>query len=145
MNNIDSDDSGLPSVRAKQTMSSLKARRVLIVEDDPVVAMVVEDTLRGMGLETLVNLSLLDALYELESSDIDAAFIDMGLRGESAHPIVLDLVARDIPFVVMSGKDQPELRAEFPQIRIVLKPLSVEALEQITLELLGIQRSTLKL
>jgi hypothetical protein len=45
----------------------------------------------------------------------------------------------------MSGKDQPELRAEFPQIRIVLKPLSVEALEQITLELLGIQRSTLKL
>jgi DNA-binding response OmpR family regulator len=83
MNNIDSDDSGPPSVRAKQIMSSLKARRVLIVEDDPVVAMVVEDTLRGMGLETLVNLSLLDALYELESSDIDAAFIDMGCAAKA--------------------------------------------------------------
>jgi CheY-like chemotaxis protein len=126
-------------------MSSLGTRRVMIVEDDPVVAMVVEDTLRGMGLETLVNLSLLDALNELETSDIDAAFIDMGLRGESAHPIVLDLVTRGIPVVVMSGKDQPALRAEFPQIRIVLKPLSVQALEQIALELLGIQRSALKL
>jgi DNA-binding NtrC family response regulator len=126
-------------------MSSLKARRVLIVEDDPVVAMVVEDTLRGMGLETLVNLSLLDALYELETSDIDAALIDMVLRGESAHPIVLALIARDIPFVVISGKDQPELTAEFPQIRIALKPLSVQELEQLTLELLDVQRSALKL
>jgi DNA-binding NtrC family response regulator len=126
-------------------MSSLKARRVLIVEDDPVVAMVVEDTLRGMGLETLVNLSLLDALYELETSDIDAALIDMVLRGESAHPIVLALIARDIPFVVISGKDQPELTAKFPQIRIVLKPLSVQALEQLTLELLDVQPSALKL
>ncbi len=125
-------------------MSSLKTRRVMIVEDDPVVAMVVEDTLRAMGLETLVNLSLLDGLNELETSDIDGAFIDMGLRGESAHPIVLDLVTRGIPVVVMSGKDQPELRAEFPQVRIVLKPLSVQALEQITLELFGVQRSTLK-
>jgi len=120
-------------------MSSPKTRRVLIVEDDPVVAMVVEDTLQGMGLETLVNLSLLDALTELEASDIDAALIDMGLRGESARPIVLALIAREIPFVVMSGMDQPKLTAEFPQIRIVLKPLSVQSLEQIVLELLGLQ------
>ena len=125
-------------------MSSPKTRRVLIVEDDPVVAMVVEDTLQGMGLETLVNLSLLDALTELEASDIDAALIDMGLRGESARPIVLALIAREIPFVVMSGTDQPKLTAEFPQIRIVLKPLSVQSLEQIVLELLGLQPLPLK-
>lgn len=121
-------------------MSSSKTRRVLIVEDDPIVAMVVEDTLRRMGLEALVNLSLLDALTELETSDIDAGLIDMVLRGESARPIVLALVARDIPFVVMSGKDQPELTAEFPQLRIVLKPLSVQALEQITRELLDLRQ-----
>ena len=125
-------------------MSSPKIRRILIVEDDPVVAMVVEDTLQGMGLETLVNLSLLDALTELDASEIDAALIDMGLRGESAHPIVLALIAREIPFVVMSGRDQPKLIAEFPQIRIVLKPLSVQSLEQIMLELLDLQPLPLK-
>jgi DNA-binding response OmpR family regulator len=126
-------------------MLSPKTRRVLIVEDDPVVAMMVEDTLQGMGLETLVNLSLLDAITELETSDIDAALVDMGLRGESAYPIVLALVARNTPFVVISGRDQPELKAEFPQIRIVLKPLRVQELEQIMRELLDLQLSPLKL
>ena len=126
-------------------MLSPKTRRVLIVEDDPVVALMVEDTLQGMGLETLVNLSLLDAITELETSDIDAALVDMGLRGESAYPIVLALVARNTPFVVISGRDQPELKAEFPQIRIVLKPLRVQELEQIMRELLDLQLSPLKL
>jgi len=126
-------------------MLSPKTRRVLIVEDDPVVAMMVEDTLQSMGLETLVNLSLLDAITELETSDIDAALVDMGLRGESAYPIVLALVARNTPFVVISGRDQPELKAEFPQIRIVLKPLRVQELEQIMRELLDLQLSPLKL
>lgn len=117
-------------------MSSLKTRRILIVEDDPVVAMMVEDTLQGMGLETLVNLSLFGAIAELEASDIDAAIIDMGLRGESAHSVVLALATRGIPFVVMSGKHQPELMAEFPHIRFVLKPFNVHTLEQIMRELL---------
>ncbi len=120
-------------------MPSPQARRVLIVEDDPVVAMVVEDTLRGMGLEVLVNLSLFDALTELDAGDVDAALIDMTLRGESAYPVVLALRARAIPFVVMSGTDQPELKAEFPHIRIVLKPVTVLALEQIMRELLNPQ------
>ena len=101
--------------------------------------MVVEDTLRGMGLEVLVNLSLFDALTELDAGDVDAALIDMTLRGESAYPVVLALLARAIPFVVMSGTDQPELKAEFPHIRIVLKPVTVLALEQIMRELLNPQ------
>jgi hypothetical protein len=67
------------------------------------------------------------------------------LRGESAYPIVLALVARNTPFVVISGRDQPELKAEFPQIRIVLKPLRVQELEQIMRELLDLQLSPLKL
>lgn len=125
-------------------MSSPKIRRVLIVEDDPVVVMVVEDTLRRMGLEPLINLNLRDALVELEASDFDAALIDMGLRGESAHCLVRALMDRRIPLVVMSGRDHPDLTAEFPQIRIVLKPLGVQALEQIMLELLDPRRPALQ-
>ncbi|OOG41389.1 response regulator [Rhodanobacter sp. C05] len=118
-----------------------QTRRVLIVEDDPVVAMMVEDTLRSMGLETLVNLSLFDAVAELEASDIDAAVVDMGLRGESAHPVVLALATRGVPFVVVSGRHQPELRAEFPQMRFVLKPFSVQVLDEIMRELLDMPAS----
>jgi hypothetical protein len=60
------------------------------------------------------------------------------VRRQSAPPIVLALIPREIPFVVMSGRNQPKLTAEFPQIRIVLKPLSMHALEQIVLELLDL-------
>lgn len=110
--------------------------RVLVVEDDPVVAMVVEDALYDMGVNALVNLNLVDALDEIEASEFDAALVDMELRGETSRPVVLALLARGVPFVVMSGMDQPELAREFPQIRTVLKPLDLKALRQIVQELL---------
>jgi len=111
-------------------------RRVLVVEDDPVVAMVVEDTLRGMGLDVLIDLSLGDALKEIDASEFDAALIDVGLRGENARPVMLALLERGVPFAVMSGGDLSALAAEFPQICMVSKPLDMKSLEQIVLELL---------
>ncbi len=111
-------------------------RRVLVVEDDPVVAMVVEDTLRGMGLDVLIDLSLVDALREIDASEFDAALIDVGLRGESARPVMLALLEKGIPFAVMSGGDLSALAAEFPQICMVSKPLDMKSLERIVLELL---------
>ncbi len=119
-------------------MSFQAIRRVLVVEDDPVVAMVVEDTLRDMGLDVLVNLNLVDALAELDASEFDAALIDMGLRGDNGLPVVLQLIERGIPFIVMSGGDQSALTAEFPQIRTILKPLNMKALKQLVLEMLDI-------
>jgi CheY-like chemotaxis protein len=63
-------------------MQTENSRRVLVVEDDPVVAMVIEDTLEAMGLGVLVDLNLVDALNDVEASPFDAAMIDVGLRGE---------------------------------------------------------------
>lgn len=119
-------------------MSCRATRRVLVVEDDPVVAMVVEDTLRDMGLDALVNLNLVDALAELDASEFDAALIDMGLRGDNGRPVVLELIERGIPLTVMSGSDQSALKAEFPQIRTILKPLNMKALKQLVLEMLDV-------
>ncbi len=112
-------------------------RRALVVEDDPIVAMVVEDTLRNMGLDVLIDLNLIDALSEIEASEFDVALIDLGLRGESARPVILALLDRSIPFVVMSGGDLRSLAVEFPQIRTISKPLDMKALKQLMLELLG--------
>ncbi len=111
--------------------------RVLVVEDDPVVAMVVEDALCDMGVNALVNMNLPDALAEIEASEIDAALVDMELRGETSQPLVVALLARGVPFVVMSGRDQTELEREFPQIRIVMKPLNLKTLVQIVQDLLN--------
>jgi DNA-binding NtrC family response regulator len=119
-------------------MQTESSRRVLVVEDDPVVAMVMEDTLQAMGLEVLVDLNLVDALNEVEASPFDAALIDVGLRGENAWPIMVALQKRKIPFVVMSGGDLTALAEEFPQVRMINKPVPVEMLRQIVRDLLAL-------
>jgi len=116
---------------------TFETKRVLVVEDDPVVAMVVEDTLRDMGLEVLIDLSLVDALSEIETSEFDAALVDIGLRGESARPLIVTLQDRGVPFAVMSGGDLSALAAEFPDVPTMTKPLDMAALKQAMRELLG--------
>jgi len=116
--------------------SSEHRKCALIVDDEPMVAMLVEDILRGMRIDSLVNLNLQHALAELDVSEFDIALVDMELRRETARPLVLALIARDIPFLVMSGTDQSELLAEFPQIRAISKPFDVKALESAVSELL---------
>ena len=118
-------------------MSPTTAKRVLVVEDDPVVAMLVEDIVRDMGHEVLINLSLQNALLEIEAGEIDAVLLDMHLRGEDARPILLDLLARKIPFIVLSGSDQSALKNEFPEIRILAKPFVKADLEATVRDLLA--------
>jgi DNA-binding NtrC family response regulator len=118
-------------------MTSVKGKRVLLVEDDPVVAMVVEDTLRDMGLEVAVDLSLVDALGDVESGEFDAAVIDVGLRGENAHAVMIALQAQSVPFMVMSGGDLATLATEFPRVRMMSKPLDMNSLQEVMRGLLG--------
>lgn len=111
--------------------------RVLVIEDDPVVAMVLEDVLQKLGLEVIVDLSLVNALTEIDAGEFDAVLLDMELRGESARPVLLALMARKVPFVVISGRDQSALVAEFPQLRVLMKPVSSAELQRTVQSLLG--------
>jgi DNA-binding response OmpR family regulator len=117
-------------------MSLVKAKRLLIVEDDPAVAMVVEELLRHMGHEPIVNLTLPNAMLELDAGDIYAALLDLNLRGESARCIALEMLSQNIPFLVISGGDMMEFRKEFPQIPVIAKPFGKALLEQAVNKLL---------
>lgn len=117
-------------------MATIAKKRVLLVEDDPLIAMVMEDVLLRMGLQVLVNHTLANALNELELANFDAAIVDMGLRGESAHPLVQRLTARGTPFAVVTGADPAALKADFPGVLVATKPLGIQALERMVNELL---------
>lgn len=119
----------------------MSARRVLVVEDDPLVAMIVEEILGDMGLEVLVVLSLENALLEIDASEIHAVVLDMHLRGESGHPMVLALLEHAVPFVVISGGDQSALVREFPQIQVLAKPFGRDQLETAVRSLLARARA----
>ncbi|WEN15549.1 response regulator [Rhodanobacter sp. AS-Z3] len=118
-------------------MSITTAKRVLVVEDDPVVAMLVEDIVRDMGYDVSVNLTLEHASVELEVGEIDAVLLDMQLRGENSRPVLLDLLARKIPFLILSGSDQSALTNEFPGLRVLPKPFGKIELEKAVRDLLG--------
>lgn len=103
---------------------------VLLVEDDAIVAMLVEQILLDMGLQVLVVATLDNALVEMEMADFDAAIIDMFLRGDRADELTAALLVNKVPFMVLSGADQSTFHAAHPQITVLGKPFDKGELEQ---------------
>lgn len=79
---------------------SLGGKRVLVVEDEMLLALDLEEGLRDAGCEVVGPAgSLRSALRLAENSDIDAAILDVNLAGERVFPVALVLSERGIPFV----------------------------------------------
>ena len=109
---------------------------VLLVEDDAIVAMLVEQILLDMELQVLVVATLEYAMVELEMASFDAAIIDMHLRGDRADQLIDTLLLDRIPFMIVSGGDLCDFRATHPQVAVLGKPFDKSALEQCVRKLL---------
>ena len=111
-------------------MPQSRALRVLLVEDEPLIAMDFEDALIAMGLMVLGPAgSVADALDLLQDPDIDGAFLDVNLRGERATAVADALSARNIPFVFTSGYGRgglPEAHRGRPFLTKPVKAAEVE-------------------
>lgn len=89
-------------------MTGLDGLRVLVVEDEPVVAMYLEDLLEGLGCETIGPASrLADGLALAEGNGFDVAILDINLGGERSTPIAEALRTRGVPFAFASGYGAP--------------------------------------
>ncbi len=100
-------------------------RQILIVEDEPLIAMMLEDFLEVLDKQAAgVVDSVADALARIDEGEIDAAILDVNLRGgEKSTPIADALAARNIPFVFATGggddsideryRDRPRLQKPF--------------------------------
>lgn len=85
-------------------MSGYGALRVLVVEDEPVVAMYLEDILAGLGCQTVGPATrLADGLAMAENELLGAAILDINLGGERSTPIAEALRRRGVPFAFASG------------------------------------------
>ena len=84
-------------------MSALTGLRVLVVEDEPVVAMCLEDMLDELGCVTVGPASRLSEGLSLAEGALDAAILDINLAGERSNEIAERLRARGIPFAFASG------------------------------------------
>ena len=102
-----------------------KARtRILIVEDEPVIALSLEELLVDAGFKIAGIAGKLDkALALIASGACDAAIVDANLAGVSAAPIASALKARGHPFIVLSGYSSDQLQGDFPGTFFIQKPV----------------------
>lgn len=79
-------------------------RRVLVVEDEALVAMLVEDALIDAGFDIIGPAATVEeALRLLERERPDAVVLDLNLAGETSTPVADALAARGIPYVIATG------------------------------------------
>ncbi len=107
----------------------LKGRRVLVVEDEALVAMLVEDALTDAGAEVLGPVrSVAEAMAALARDRPDAAVLDLNLDGMPSTPVADALAAAGIPFVVATGYGVEGLPPGHAGVRVLAKPYDPLAL-----------------
>lgn len=103
----------------------MNALKVLLVEDESLVALVMEDMLADLGCEVIASFGALGpALSWLAERDdgLDGALLDVNLGGELVFPLAEVLVARRVPFVFATAYGAlPGER--FPGVRVIHKPV----------------------
>ena len=103
--------------------------RILIVEDEPMLAFVLEELLVGAGYAVIgVATRLEAALKIIADGTCDAAILDMNLAGVSAAPVASVLASRGIPFLVLSGYSLDQQDKAFPSALYLQKPCRPENL-----------------
>ncbi len=106
------------------TAPSLEGLRLFLVEDEALVAMLLEDMLADLGCVVVeVAGSLSQALERLDAAnDADGAILDVNLGGEQVYPFADALAAREIPFLFATGDGRVGVAARYPAAQVLAKP-----------------------
>ena len=110
-------------------------KRILIVEDEPLVSMLIEDILFDLGCVTVGPASNLGLGLELAASEnFDAAILDVRLGSEDSFPLADVLSRADIPFAFATGYQDTSLPHDAP---VLQKPYSFEGISKMLSQLIG--------
>jgi len=115
------------------TAATLGRRRILVVEDEPLIGMLLEDMLTDLGYEVAASASRLDdAIKVAQEQQFHAAILDVNLNGHTIFPVAEILAQRRIPFLFATGYGEKGLPEAFQQHPTLEKPFHQDAL-QVTL------------
>jgi len=106
----------------------LWARTILIVEDEPLVALHLHAALREAGAGLIAATTANEALRLLSRNDVSAAIVDVSLGGQDCYPVCKDLSHRRIPFAFHTGHANAEAVRRWPEAPVFIKPTQVEEL-----------------
>ena len=112
--------------------------RILVVEDETFIAMLIEDVLKAIGCEVIGPTGKLETALQLASdAALDAAILDVSIRGGKIYPVAERLLARDIPFVLSSGYNDRALPENLRNKPRLIKPFTTAQLEEKIMYLCG--------
>jgi CheY-like chemotaxis protein len=106
--------------------------RILLVEDESLIAMLMEDMLAELDCEVSVTVGQLDEAVRVAGTQhFDMAFIDVNLRGVPAWPLADVLRTRGIPFAFVTGYGSAGTGAANADVPVLQKPFRVQDLEAV--------------
>lgn len=110
-------------------MSEASKLKVLIIEDESIVAMMIEDLIVDMGHEVVGTAGRLEQAQKLATElALDFAIVDVNLNGQLTYPVAETLKARGVPFVFATGYGAQGLKDEWKQSPVLQKPFQPEDL-----------------
>jgi DNA-binding response OmpR family regulator len=108
----------------------LEGLRVLVIEDEAMIAMLIEDMLIELGCAIRgPAANVAGAMAIIAKGDFDAAVLDVNLGGERTMPIAAQLKIRGIPFVFATGYGASGIDKEFSEHIVLSKPFRCMDLE----------------
>jgi CheY-like chemotaxis protein len=104
--------------------------KVLLVEDEGTVAMLIEEMLEELGCEVVASVPRLARAREVASTaQFDLAILDVNLAGERVFPVAEILRDRKIPFLFSTGYGASGVPGEFARYPVLHKPFSESELQ----------------
>jgi len=111
-------------------------RRILLVEDEELVALELSTELSRLGWGIVGPAATLAEALALLSANFDAAVLDVNLRGRSVYPLAKALEERDVPFLFCTGYEMADPEGRFPRVPVIRKPAHPAAVSAALLQLL---------
>jgi CheY-like chemotaxis protein len=116
----------------------LSNRKVLIVEDEMMIAMLIEDMLEEFGCKLVgPATSVPRALELIDNESIEIAVLDLNLDGTDTYAIADALQRKNVPFIFATGYGSTGLRQEYGNRPVLQKPFQQKDLEMALAEALG--------
>ncbi len=101
----------------------LVGKRVLIVEDEMLVALMIEDLLHELGCNTIGPCGNVETALEAARTErLDLAVLDVNLDGEKVYPVAMLLAERNIPFLFVSGYGEEAIPDDHSAWKVCTKP-----------------------
>lgn len=112
-------------------MIEFSGLRVLVVEDEATIAMLIEDMLEELGHNVMASVASLAVARDMAvHAEFDLAVLDVNVAGELIFPVANVLQERNIPFLFSTGYGAAGLPDEFFGCQVITKPFSQPELRE---------------